>query len=61
MPRIRMEKELFKKVKRYAERAGYASAEEFVAHLLEQVVNLPEPGEEDADVMERLKGLGYIS
>ncbi|MCP4694502.1 MAG: hypothetical protein GY859_41115 [Desulfobacterales bacterium] len=61
MPKIKIEKGLYQLVKQYADDSGYASADEFVAHLLEQVVNLPEPGEEDADVMERLKGLGYIS
>ncbi len=61
MPKIKLDKELYKEVKQYAEDSGYSSADEFVAHLLEQVVNASDGDDNDEDVMERLKGLGYIS
>lgn len=60
MPKIKLDKELYKEVRQYAEDSGYSSAEEFVVHLLEQVIGASD-GDDDGDVMERLKGLGYIS
>ena len=61
MPKIKVDKELYKNVKKFAEKAGYASVEEFLEHLLEKVVNTPETGENDEDLLRRLQGLGYIS
>lgn len=61
MPKVKIDKELYKNVKRFAEKAGYSSVEEFVEHLLEKVVNAPETGENDEDLLRRLQGLGYIS
>jgi hypothetical protein len=61
MPKIKLDKELYEKVKQYADKEGYSSADEFIIHLLEQVVNSSNPDDYDEDVMQRLKGLGYIS
>jgi hypothetical protein len=61
MPKIKLDKELYEQVKQFADGAGYASTEEFVEHLLEQVVNSPGSDDSDEDLMQRLKGLGYIS
>ena len=61
MPKIKIDKELYKKAKRAAENEGYSSIEEFVAHIIEKIVDQPEPGETDDDLLKRLKGLGYIS
>lgn len=61
MAKINLDKELYKKVKQYADKAGYSSTDEFITHLLEQVVKPYKPDDYDEDVMQRLKGLGYIS
>ena len=61
MSKIKLNKELFQKVETYAEKKGYSSVEEFVEHLLEQIVDNNENNDFDDDVMDRLKGLGYIS
>ena len=58
MPKIKIEKTLYESVKKYAENLGYSTADEFVAHLLEQIVNSDDL---DGDVRDRLKGLGYIA
>ena len=58
MPKLKIEKTLYESVKKYAENLGYSSTDEFVAHLLEQIVNSEDV---DADVRDRLKGLGYIA
>ena len=61
MPKVKIDKELYSKVKQFSEQAGYSSVDEFLTHLLEKVVDIPETGETDADLLERLQGLGYIS
>jgi len=61
MPKIKIDKELFARLKDCAVVVGYSSTDEFINHVLEKEVNLIEEAEDDPDVMERLKGLGYIS
>lgn len=61
MPKIKIEKELYEKVKDVSKDAGYSSVEEFVVHLLEREIKPPEAEDSDEEVMDRLKGLGYIS
>ena len=61
MPKIKLDKKLYDQVKQYADKEGYSSADEFITHLLEQVVNSSNPDDHDEDVIRRLKGLGYIS
>ena len=59
--RIRLDKELMAKLKRYAALAGYSSVQEFVVHALEkEIAQLEDAGSED-EIKKRLKGLGYIS
>ena len=48
-------------MRRLAARAGYASAEEFIVHVLEKEISKFEGAQSDADIVEKLKGLGYIS
>lgn len=58
---IKLSTELWKKIVKCAEVAGYSSPEEFVAHVLEtQVAKVAEESESDADILKKLKGLGYI-
>jgi len=47
-------------VKQTAERAGYASADEFVTHLLEKAVTDVQDAATDEEVEKQLRGLGYI-
>jgi metal-responsive CopG/Arc/MetJ family transcriptional regulator len=61
MPKIKINKELYKKVKHVSEIAGYSSVYEFISHLLEKAVDQTSPEENDEDVLKRLQGLGYIS
>jgi metal-responsive CopG/Arc/MetJ family transcriptional regulator len=58
--KVKIDKELLERVKRYAEGKGYASVEEFVAHTLEKAVAETESGESEEDRRKRLEGLGYI-
>ena len=61
MPKIKIDKELYSKVKLYAEKAGYSSSEEFVTHLLEQIIQPSAEGDSDEDLIRKLQGLGYIA
>ena len=60
--RIKLDKDLLEKVKKYAAIAGYSSPEEFVTHALEkELALLDEAGGDEAELKKRLQGLGYIS
>jgi metal-responsive CopG/Arc/MetJ family transcriptional regulator len=58
---VKLDKALLAKVKRYADLAGYSSADEFIAHALEKEIARLETADSDEEVKKRLKGLGYIS
>jgi len=59
--KVKLEKDLVQKIKRFADVAGYASAEEFITHALEkEVAKLEDAGSEE-ELKKRLQGLGYIS
>lgn len=61
MPKIKIDKELYQRAKISATQAGYSSLEELVTTLLERELKLGAAGGDDQDVIERMKGLGYIS
>jgi metal-responsive CopG/Arc/MetJ family transcriptional regulator len=58
---IKLDKALVAKVKRYADLAGYSSAEEFITHALEKEIAQLEEAESEQELKKKLKGLGYIS
>ena len=60
-PKIRINRNLYDKVKQHAEAAGYSSAEEFVEHVLGKAVDSGATPDTDQKLIEKqLKGLGYI-
>lgn len=59
--KVKLEKDLVAKVKRYAEIAGYSSPEEFITHALEKELSKLEGAESEEEIKKRLRGLGYIS
>ena len=59
--KVKLEKDLFEKVKKYSEIAGYSSIEEFVTHALEKEIAQLEDADSEEEIKKRLKGLGYIS
>lgn len=60
MSKIKIDVNLYERVKKIAEKAGYATPEEFVIHVIEKELSVLESADSDADVTERLRGLGYI-
>ena len=57
---IKLDADLYERIRRATEKIGYASPEELVTHAVEKELSLLESTEDDADVTERLRGLGYI-
>jgi hypothetical protein len=58
---IKLERDLYDRVKKIADVAGYATVEEFVAHVLEKELIHFEDAKSDDDIRNKLRGLGYIS
>lgn len=59
--KVKLDKDLLAKVKKYSDIAGYSSPEEFITHALEkELAKLEDAGSEE-EIRKRLKGLGYIS
>jgi len=58
--KIKLDKSLMDKVKKYAALAGYSSAEEFVTHCLEKEMAKLDESDSSEEIEKRLKGLGYI-
>ncbi len=61
MPKIKLDKDLYSRVKKFTELAGYSSVDEFVIHALEKELAQLEGAEDEEEIKKRLQGLGYIS
>lgn len=59
--KVKIDKSLFEKVRKYSGIAGYSSPEEFVTHCLEKELAVLEESESEEEIKKKLKGLGYIS
>ena len=57
---IKLERDLYDRVKKIADVAGYATVEEFVAHVLEKELAGLKTTDSDENIRKKLKGLGYI-
>lgn len=60
--KIKLDKDLLERCKQHAEKRGYSSVEEFIAHTLEKELRGKETisDEDEEEISKRLKGLGYI-
>jgi metal-responsive CopG/Arc/MetJ family transcriptional regulator len=59
--KIKLDKNLLNRVKKYARLAGYSSAEEFITHCLEKEIARLDESDSEEEIKKKLKGLGYIS
>jgi hypothetical protein len=59
--RIKVDPRLLERAQRCAERAGYATVEEFITHAIERACVAFEESGNDDELKRRLKGLGYLS
>ena len=60
MPKVKLDSNLFDRVKKVSQVAGYSSVEEFVIHMIEKELERIEVADDDKKVTDRLRGLGYI-
>lgn len=61
MAKIKIDDALYDRMKKVAQLAGYSSADEFIIHVLErELAELESGGTSDDQVIDRLKGLGYL-
>jgi metal-responsive CopG/Arc/MetJ family transcriptional regulator len=58
--KVSIDKQLYAKLKKLSDLAGYSSVDEFVIHALEKEAANIDEGESDAEIREKLKGLGYL-
>jgi len=60
--KVKLDRDLLEQCTQQAETMGYSSVEEFIAHVLEKELKRVQEKskEEKAEVLNRLKGLGYI-
>ncbi|MCD6193456.1 MAG: hypothetical protein DRI99_04925 [Candidatus Aminicenantes bacterium] len=59
--KVKLDKDLLEKIKKYAEISGYSSPEEFITHCLEKELAKLEESDSEEEIKKKLKGLGYIS
>ncbi|MDP2915770.1 MAG: hypothetical protein Q8O91_10000 [Candidatus Aminicenantes bacterium] len=59
--KVKIDKSLLDKVRKYAKLSGYSSVEEFISHLLEKEMAKIEEADSEEEIKKKLKGLGYIS
>jgi len=58
--KIKIEGDLYDRLAKYSEAAGYSSTDEFIVHVLEKSVADMENAADEESVKERLTGLGYL-
>ncbi len=59
--RVKLDKDLLNRVRKFAEIAGYSSVEEFITHALEKELAVLEEADSEEEIRKKLQGLGYIS
>jgi hypothetical protein len=59
--KIKIKRDLYERVKIFAERAGYSSVEEFIEHTLEKEIAQVKGSDSEDETRKKLRGLGYIS
>ena len=59
--KVKIDRDLLEKIKKYSVIAGYSSPEEFITHALEKEIAQLEESDSDEEIRNKLKGLGYIS
>jgi hypothetical protein len=59
--KVKVDRDLFDRIRKVADVAGYATTEEFIEHVLEKEMLHFEDAGTDDDIRKKLTGLGYIS
>lgn len=59
--KIKLDKDLLRRARKYAKLAGYSSVEEFITHVLERQLARLEESDSEEEIKKKLRGLGYLS
>lgn len=59
--KVRLDKELVRRIEKFSKIAGYSSPGEFITHAVEKELVLLEDADTEEEIRKRLQGLGYIS
>jgi metal-responsive CopG/Arc/MetJ family transcriptional regulator len=59
-PTVKLSKDLWDRIKRVSDSAGYSSPQEFIQHVLEREVSKLDGAESKEALIEKMKGLGYL-
>jgi metal-responsive CopG/Arc/MetJ family transcriptional regulator len=59
--KVKLQKSIVDRIRKYAALAGYSSPEEFITHALEKELAKLEDAEDEEEIKKRLRGLGYMS
>jgi metal-responsive CopG/Arc/MetJ family transcriptional regulator len=57
---VKLNKDLWSKVKRVSDAAGYSSPQEFIEHVLDREISKLDEAQSDEEIVLKLKGLGYL-
>jgi hypothetical protein len=58
--KVKIEDALFDRAKRAAQTAGYSSVEEFIADCIEKQIQRLKVEQDETEVTDQLRGLGYV-
>jgi hypothetical protein len=59
--KVKIDKDFYGKIKKFAEICGYSSVDEFITHCLEKEIAKIEEADSEEEIKKKLKGLGYLS
>jgi metal-responsive CopG/Arc/MetJ family transcriptional regulator len=57
---VKLSSDLWQRIDKCAENAGYSSAEELIQHAIEKELARAEEAESQEEIVRRLRGLGYL-
>ena len=60
MTKVKIDDGLYDRAKHAAQAAGYSSVDEFIADCIEKQIQRLKVEEDEAQVADRLRGLGYV-
>lgn len=60
MSKVKLDPNLYERARQAAAAAGYSSAEEFIAHAIENELKRQGIQEAEQQVADQLRGLGYL-
>ena len=57
---VKLNKELWARVKRVSDAAGYSGPQEFIEHVLDREISKLDEAQSNEEIVLKLKGLGYL-